>query len=117
MGFLRGFGGAKRILQSIKKGTCIGKCRSGWLQNIKYALKTSSNPLKLTSDQRKELKTIIKEISSKRIKTKNALISKATKGLMPHLYRNKKIKGTDGQIYISLPNSKGNYKWKLYKKK
>lgn len=121
MGFVHSFGGAKMILKSIKSGSCVGRCRSGWLKNIKYALKTSSNPLKLTTNQRKELKEMIKEISNKRIQpSKKVLIREIIgKYYNPNKkrYQYKKKRGKDKQMYISLPDSKGKFQWKLYTEK
>ena len=48
MSFIHSFGSAKMVIRSIKKGTCAGKCRSIWLKTIKYAIKSNTNPLKLS---------------------------------------------------------------------
>jgi hypothetical protein len=37
------------------KQNCIGDCRRIWLRNIGYALKTETNPLKLTRAEHKKL--------------------------------------------------------------
>jgi hypothetical protein len=55
MPFIHSFGGAMKLLHSIEIGTCTGSCRSSWIRNFKYALKTETNPLKLTPTQRKQL--------------------------------------------------------------
>jgi hypothetical protein len=68
MPFIHTFGGAMKVLTSIKKGTCTGTCRSGWIRNFKYALQTKTNPLHLTSEQRKILTKTIKDLKNLRIK-------------------------------------------------
>jgi hypothetical protein len=111
MGFIHSFGAAKQLLQGMKKGTCHGRCRTGWLRNIKYAMKTKSNPLKLTSEQKKELKAMIKDISGKRIQPKLRLgPSKSAVGRC-----GRKIRGKDGEMYISIQRKSSRLcKWVKY---
>ena len=113
MAFIHSFGGAKMVLRSIKKGTCAGKCRSGWLKTIKYAIRSSKNPLKLTKEEKIELKNMIKEISGKRIKPagKRPSPSESAK-----LYCGKKKKGNDGNMYISKRDKNGVCRWYKIKK-
>ena len=47
MPFIGTYNGAMQVLSSIGKGTCKGECKSSWIRNFKYALKTKTNPLKL----------------------------------------------------------------------
>ncbi len=116
MGFIHSFGSAKQILQSIKKGTCVNTCRSSWLKNIKYAIKSSSNPLNLTKEEKKELNDMIKDISGKRIKPSQKVLIRRAITYNPKSYSYKKKRGKDGVMYISLPDSKGKFHWKVYKK-
>ncbi len=116
MGFIHSFGSAKQTLQSIKKGTCVDSCRSSWLKHIKYALKTSSNPLKLTKEEKKELNDMIKDISGKRIKPSQKVLIRRAITSNPKSFSYKKKRGKDGVMYISLPDSKGKFHWKVYKK-
>ena len=44
--------GAFKLLREIENGKCQGDCRSIWLRNIKYALKTKTNPLNLTATEK-----------------------------------------------------------------
>lgn len=70
MPFIHTFGGAMKLLHSIEIGTCTGSCRSSWIRNFKYALKTETNPLKLTPTQRKQLTAKINSLSGKKIPKK-----------------------------------------------
>jgi hypothetical protein len=114
MGFIRGFGGAMMVLRSIRKGTIAGEGRASWIKNIKYALKTKTNPLKLTAEERKKLKAEIKALSGKRIAKKGPRPSptvSATKNC------GKKMRGNDGNMYVSKPNKNGVCRWVKVTKK
>ncbi len=65
MAFISTYNGAMRLLNSIGTGKCSGRCKKLWIRNFRYALKTKTNPLKLTSSQRKSLTKRIKEVSGK----------------------------------------------------
>jgi hypothetical protein len=54
---------AFQILSDIKKGVCKDSCRSVWMRNIRYALKTNTNPLKLTDLERQKMTKKIAEIT------------------------------------------------------
>ncbi len=118
MGWIHSYGGAMMVLRSIRKGTCANSststCRSGWIKTLKYALKTKTNPLKLTAEERKSLKAEIKALSGKRIKQKGPRPSptvSATKNC------GKKMRGNDGNMYISKPNKNGVCRWVKVAKK
>ena len=114
MGFIHSYGGAMSTLRSIRKGTCAGKCRSIWIRNLKYALTTKTNPLKLTAEERKSLKAEIKALSGKRIEKKGPRPSptvSATKNC------GKKMRGNDGNMYVSKPNKNGVCRWVKVTKK
>jgi hypothetical protein len=113
MAFIHSFGGAKMVLRSIKKGTCAGKCRSGWLKNIKYAIKSPTNPLKLSKEQKKELNNMIKDLSGKRIKPAEKRPSPSESAT---LYCGKRKKGNDGNMYISKRDKNGVCRWSKIKK-
>lgn len=51
-----------KILSEIGTGTCKHKCKSIWIRNIKYALKTKTNPLKLSKKERKNITKKLKEM-------------------------------------------------------
>lgn len=59
------------LLNQMEKGTCVDRCRQVWLRNIQYALKTNSNPLKLTAAEKKRMTRRVKEVKeAKRGKTR-----------------------------------------------
>jgi hypothetical protein len=69
MPFLRNYKEAMKLLSDIEKGKCSGTCKSSWIRNLKYALKTKTNPLKLTTEERKTMTSTIKNVSSRRKKS------------------------------------------------
>jgi hypothetical protein len=113
--------GAMKLLKEIENGKCAGECRSIWMRNIKYALKTETNPLKLTKTEREKFLKMIEKISGKKSKKKE----KSGKKLTLKKYRNRKSppypandycnkrkKGNDGLMYISKPNKNKVCSWK-----
>ena len=113
--------GAMKLLKEIENGKCAGECRSIWMRNIKYALKTETNPLKLTKTEREKMLKMIEKISGKKSKKKE----KSGKKLTLKKYRNRKSppypandycnkrkKGNDGLMYISKPNKNKVCSWK-----
>ena len=65
MPFISNYNGAMQILSEIGTGTCKGSCKSVWVRNIKYALKTKTNPLGLNKQQRKNITEKMKSVSGK----------------------------------------------------
>lgn len=57
---------AFKLLDDMIKGTCAGSCRQVWLRNIGYALKTETNPLKLTKTEHKKMVAKILEVKNKK---------------------------------------------------
>jgi hypothetical protein len=57
---------AFKLLDDMIKGTCAGSCRQVWLRNIGYALKTETNPLKLTKTEAKKMVAKITEVKDKK---------------------------------------------------
>ena len=117
MTFITNYNSAMRILSSIGKGTCKNRCKKIWVTNIRYALKTKSNPLKLDGEQRKSLTEKLKSVSSR-----NA-VNNHSKTLKKYKDRNsppypanencgKKMKGNDGNMYESKPNKNSVCQWK-----
>jgi len=113
--------GAMKLLKEIENGKCPGKCRAIWMRNIKYALKTETNPLKLTKTEREKMLKIIEKISGKKTKKKEKTGKKLTlkkyrtRKSPPYPandYCNKKKKGNDGFMYISKPNKNKVCSWK-----
>lgn len=117
MPFIRSYNGAMRQLASIQNGNCSGTCRTVWMRNIKYALETKSNPLKLTTEQRKTMKAKIKDLSKKG-PVKQSGTKYTTRKSPPYPandYCGKKMKGNDGNIYESKPNKNNVCVWKKVK--
>ncbi len=65
MAFITTYNGAMKLLQSIENGKCAGRCKTLWIRNFRYALKTKTNPLKLTTKERKSLRNKIKSVAKK----------------------------------------------------
>ena len=55
MPFLSNYNSAMKVLSEIGTGTCAGRCKTLWIRNIRYALKSKTNPLGLTAIQRKRI--------------------------------------------------------------
>ena len=117
--------GAFKLLREIENGKCKGECRSIWLRNIKYALKTKTNPLNLTATEKQLMKKQIDNISGKRstksgqkkakttqAKTQKKYTNRKSPPYPANEYCNKKRKGNDGLMYISRPNKNNVCSWK-----
>jgi hypothetical protein len=114
MGFIGSYNGAMRQLQSIENGNCSGECKSSWMRNLKYALKTKTNPLGLTQKQKNTMNTTIKRLS-KRGPTKRTTKKYESRPSPPYGandYCGKKMKGNDGNIYESRESKSGSCSWK-----
>lgn len=105
----------------MKNILCPGECRSIWMRNIKYALKTETTPLKLTKTEREKMIKMIEKISGKKSKKKEksgkklTLKKYRTRKSPPYPandYCNKKKKGNDGFMYISKSNKNKVCSWK-----
>ncbi len=120
MPFIGTYGGAMQVLKSIETGTCKAGCRAGWLRNFKYALKTPTNPLKLTAAQRKTMKARMAALSGRSTAALKAAHSKTLKKYKdrpsPPYPANencgKVMKGNDGQMYKSVANRAGVCSWR-----
>ncbi len=66
MVFIGTYKEAADIVTQMEKGTCEGRCRSVWRRNLQYALKTKTNPLKLTATQKKTLRKRLTAIKGKK---------------------------------------------------
>jgi len=113
--------GAMKLLKEIENGKCAGECRAIWMRNIKYALKTETNPLKLTKTEREKMLKMIEKISGKKTKKteksgKKLTLKKYRNRKSPPYpandYCNKRKKGNDGLMYISKPNKNKVCSWK-----
>ncbi len=117
MTFLRNYNGAMQILSEIGTGSCKGSCKSVWTRNIKYALKTKTNPLGLTMSQRKSLTEKLKRVSGKDAINQHSKTLKKYKNRNSPPYPanencNKQMRGNDGKMYRSTPNKRNICSWK-----
>lgn len=114
MPFIHSFNGAMQVLKSIETGKCTGRCKASWIRNFKYALKTNTNPLKLTETQRKTLKNRITEVSGRRpvARTSKKYTTRKSPPFPANDYCGKQMKGNDGNMYESKPNKNNVCSWK-----
>ena len=105
------------LLDGMQTGSCTGDCRTVWLRNIQYALKTDTNPLKLTAAERKRMTAKVAEVKSKKKSvTKKVNKKYLTRDSPPYpanQFCGKTMKGNDGKLYESMPNKNGVCSWKL----
>ena len=73
---------AKRMLKSMGTGTCAGKCRTVWLNNIRRSLKAKTNPLNLTEKERDDFKKKLEELKGGKLATKKYKTSIPCKRLL-----------------------------------
>jgi hypothetical protein len=116
MPFIHTYNGAMQILSEIGTGTCKGKCKSVWIRNLKYALKTKTNPLGLSKQQRANMTKKIKTVSKKNAVNEHSKTLKKYKNRKSPPYPanencNKIMKGNDGFQYISKPNKNNICSW------
>ena len=117
MPFIRNYNGAMQILSQVGTGTCQGRCKTVWVRNIRNALKTKTNPLGLTSQQRKNLTAKIKSVSGRNAVNNHSTTLKKYKNRKSPPFPandncNKKMKGNDGNMYLSVPNKNNVCAWK-----
>jgi len=104
-----------KILKDIKNGSCKRKCKTIWMRTIKYALKTKTNPLKLTKKQYDTINQKIKKVSIKSTSTTQTQILNKNRKSPPYPaneHCNEQMKGNDGKLYISKPNKQNICSWK-----
>ena len=117
MPFISNYNGAMQILSGIGNGTCKGNCKSIWIRNIRYALKTKTNPLNLNKQQRKNITEKIKSVSGKNAINKHRKTLKKYQNRKSPPYPanencNKTMVGNDGNNYISKSNKNNICSWK-----
>jgi hypothetical protein len=117
MPFIGNYNGAMKVLSEIGTGTCKDRCKSVWMRNFKYALKTKTNPLGLTVTQRKKMTEKMKSLSGRNaINSHSATLKKYKNRKSPPVPANencdKKMVGNDGNMYLSTPNKNGICSWK-----
>lgn len=117
MPFIKSYNGAMKILSQIGNGTCKGSCKTSWIRNLKYALRTETNPLALTKIQRKNMTMKLESVSGRNAKNEHSKTLKKYKNRKSPPYPanencNKKMIGNDGNYYISKPNKNNVCSWK-----
>jgi hypothetical protein len=118
MVFITTYPAAIKMLNSIGKGTCKDRCKRVWIGHFKYALNTKTNPLKLTTEQRKTLKKKIDEVSGRNgINNHHKTLKKYKTRKSPPYPANqncgKRMTGNDGKMYKSVPNKNGICSWRI----
>jgi hypothetical protein len=108
---------AMSILSEIGNGKCTDKCKSTSIRKIKYALKSVSNPLKLTRYTRRKLTQKIALVSGKNAvneysKTKKKYSERKSPPHPANKNCGKKMIGNDGAMYESKPNKNNVCSWK-----
>jgi Tfp pilus assembly protein PilE len=111
MPFIRNYNEGMKILTEIDKGTCKNTCKTIWIRNLKYALKTKTNPLALNPKQRKNITKKINSISLKKNTTKKYTTRKSPP-YSANKNCNKIMIGNDGKKYISKANKNNICSWK-----
>ena len=117
MPFISTYNGAMKILTDIGNGTCKRTCKTTWIRNLKYALKTKTNPLALNKTQRKNITEKLKSVAGKNTITLHIKTLKKYKNRKSPSYPanencNKTMVGNDGNKYISKPNKNNICSWK-----
>ena len=117
MPFIQSYNGAMQILAEMGTGKCKDRCKSVWIRNLKYALKTKTNPLGLTRKQRETMTKKIKSVSGKNAVNNHSKTLKKYKDRKSPPYPanencGKTMKGNDGNMYTSKPNKNNICSWK-----
>jgi len=106
------------ILNEMMNGKCVGSCRQVWLRNIGYALKTDTNPLKLTKAEHTQMAAKIAEVKGKKKaqgtrKVDKKYLTRSSPPYPANEYCGKTKMGNDGHMYISVPDKNNICRWKL----
>ena len=114
MTFIGTYGEAMRLLRLIGKGQLTSGGKNSWIANLRYALKTKTNPLSLNKTERKIMSNKLKSFSIK--KNKKTLKKYKSRKSPPYPANencNKKMKGNDGKMYISKANKNNVCSWRM----
>lgn len=112
MPFVSSYNKTMKLLEEIESGKCSGTCKSIWIRNFKYALKTKSNPLKLNTLQRKLMTKKLKSVSGRNSNKKtNKKLNRPSPSYPANDYCGKNKKGNDGNMYTSIKNKNGICRW------
>ena len=114
MPFISSYSGAMNILSAIGNGNCKESCKTSWIRNLKYALKTKTNPLGLNKTQRKNMTEKLRSVSgiNQHRKTLKKYKNRKSPPYPANENCNKTIVGNDGNKYISKPNKNNICSWK-----
>ena len=117
MPFIHSYNEAMKILSEIGNGNCKKTCKTSWIRNFRYALKTKTNPLGLNEKQRKNMTEKLKNVSGKNAINQHSKTLKKYKNRKSPPYPankncNKTMVGNDGTKYISKPNKNNICSWK-----
>jgi hypothetical protein len=117
MPFVSSYGGVMRRLREMGTGKCNGKCKSSWSKNIRYAVKSKTNPLHLTRLERKYITRKLQSVSGKNginnhSKTLKKYQDRKSPPFPANKNRSKEMMGNDGKMYISTANKNDVYSWK-----
>ena len=112
---------AFEILDMMIAGTCKASCRSTWLRNIQYALKTDTNPLGLTAAEKKRMLKKVEEVkqskskkpANKTRKVDTKYSSRPSPPYPANEHCGETMKGNDGRMYTSVPDKNKVCRWKL----
>jgi hypothetical protein len=108
---------AFKLLDDMEAGkqNCVGECRQVWLRNIGRALKTDTNPLKLTTAEHKKMTRKLAQVKdrkrTRKIDKKYLLRPSPPYPANEHCGETKK--GNDGNMYISVADKNKICRWKL----
>jgi hypothetical protein len=116
MPFVGSYNGAMKVLKTIETGSCAGRCRSIWTRNFRAALKSASNPLGLTPEQRVSLTAKLDSLKGKKTGAIERTNAKYATRPSPPFPANKHCgevkKGNDGNMYKSVANKNGVCAWR-----
>jgi hypothetical protein len=112
MPFINNYNSAIKIITSIENGKCKDNCKKIWVRNLKYSLKSKTNPLKLTKKEKKDLTYKLKNLSTTKNKTSKKYTMRNSPPYPANEHCGKKMKGNDGNMYESRPNKNNICSWK-----
>ena len=118
MPFIHNYNEAIKVFDDIENGNCNSKCKTIWVRTFKYALKTKTNPLQLTSSQRKKLIAKIQNVSKKSNPKKNTTLKYKNRNSPPYPANEHcgiQMKGNDNTMYKSIPNKNNICSWRKIK--
>ena len=113
--FLKKYGSAVQVLNSMENGKCSGSCRKVWRRHLSNAVKSSKNPLRLTLSEKNNIKKRLKLLRYNNglpTKVKKTLKGRPSPPFHANEYCGKKKRGNDGRMYLSRKNKNGICSWK-----